>query len=95
MFSIPIISMTDFYDASLTKLGILSDAEVASVMNAYLRHKQIRDSVADLLAVDAPVAKRSVQVSAGYRDILQTMWEGLLPDIDAALSAMRSSETLT
>jgi hypothetical protein len=88
-FKVPLFSLTAFYDASINKLGLLSNEQVANVMNAYLRHKQLQVSIVDHLAVQPPqIAERSVTVSLSHREVLQGMCEAMLPDIDAALTAL-------
>ena len=89
VFNVPTYSMTDVYDSSLGKIGILSSAEVQKVMHAYMTHRQASYAIANLIGTTASPAGANVKVPAALREVLQKLCENMVPDLDAALAVLR------
>jgi hypothetical protein len=87
LIDVPIFGMTDIYDASVARIGTLSDEEVAKVLHAYLLHRQTRHKITTLLGRLTPTGT-SVQVPAANAPILCTLWESVIPIIDAAIDVL-------
>lgn len=87
-FDVPIYDMTDIYDRSTARLGILSSPELARVMRAYMLHRQMRHRIVSLLAEPESVTASSARVPARHGAVLRTMCQTMLPELDAAITVL-------
>lgn len=91
-FDVPIYEMTDVYDRSTARLGILSSPELARVMRAYMLHRQMRHRIVALLAEPQSVTSSSARVPARHGALLRTMCESMVPEVNAAIVALSPDE---
>lgn len=86
---VPTDLMDDAYRAFVRRIGVLSQAEVSKVMNAYL---SLRTSNAKLFLLGVPTetSDRHVQVPAENVVMLAGMLENLLGPVDEAIEIMKS-----
>lgn len=93
-FDVPIYEMTDVYDRTTARLGILTSAELGKVMRAYMMHRQMRHRIVTLLADPQSITATSVKVPATRGVLLKAMCESLVPELDAAIGLLcRSAES--
>lgn len=91
-FDVPIYDMTDVYDRSTARLGILSSPELARVMRAYMLHRQMRHRIVALLAEPESVTASSARVPARHGAVLRTMCETMVPELDAAITVLNRDD---
>ena len=84
-FDVPIYDMTDIYDRSTARLGLLTGAELGMVMRAYMMHRQVRHRIVNLLADPQTITATSVKVPAARTGLLKAVCESLVPELDAAI----------
>jgi hypothetical protein len=89
-FDVPVYAMTDIYDRSTARLGILSSSELGKVMRAYMMHRQVRHRIVNLLADPQTVTASSVKVPATQTALLKALCESLLPELDGAITLLMS-----
>jgi len=87
-FDVPVYDMTDIYDRSTPRLGILSSPELGKVMRAYMMHRQVRHRIVNLLADPQTITASSVKVPATRTPLLKATCESLLPELDDAIALL-------
>ncbi|HWE71970.1 MAG TPA: hypothetical protein VG328_02335 [Stellaceae bacterium] len=89
-FDVPMYDMTDIYDRSTARLGLLTSSELGMVMRAYMMHRQVRHRIVNLLADPQTVTPSSVKVPATRTGLLKAICESLLPELDATIRLLTS-----
>ena len=84
---LPAHNPTPVFDANIARLGLLSDKQIDPVLRAYLLIKE-HDRKLELITVRTSDDHRSLAVEK-HGHLLAGMLEGLLPELDAAIKALR------
>lgn len=88
---IPLETMTDTYSRLLEKIGLLSQNEVKTTMNAYLLVRQLPERMRLLQRVHGTEDERVkpfAQIDSELFNAISQMHKNYLEDIEAALSAL-------
>ncbi|WP_282608956.1 hypothetical protein [Pelagibius sp. Alg239-R121] len=90
--AVPVYQLSDAYNSFVGRLGLLSEDEVASIMQAYLSYRAFH---ANLTLFGKPLGHTGafVEIPSQKSEILIEMYQKLSPKIESAIQAIERERT--